>query len=130
MSEDKLDSGANSGSAFSYKLHAEFRTPFQLGPRQGRGNSVVTRAMSRCLDSSPPVITMSAAAFTASNRPMNMALPLLVLQMRHRIHRKIKDGKKVANARITVLHNGVKIHDNVESRYHGAAAQFGAGLYP
>ena len=24
------------------------------------------------------------------------------------------EGKKVANARFTVLHNGVKIHDNVE----------------
>ena len=41
-----------------------------------------------------------------------------------------KEGKKTANARITVQHNGVLIHNNVELPKRTAASPLGEGAVP
>ena len=124
MSEDKLlMQGANSVKRFqSHKLHVEFRTPFQPKARgQGRGNSgcyLQARYEVQMLDSFGLTghHNECGGIYTIKPPDVNMALPPLSWQT-YDIEftaAKFKDGKKVANARITVLHNGVKIHDNVE----------------
>ena len=41
---------------------------------------------------------------------------------------RCQDGKKVANGRITVFHNGVKIHDNVEITKDNTTAGLGGDV--
>lgn len=109
----------------SFKLHVEFRTPYMPGKGgQGRGNSGVYmqgRYEVQVLDSygipkeklgqgdCGGIYGIKASSENACKAPtvwqsydVDFTAP------------KYENGKKVANGRITVLHNGVKIHDNVE----------------
>ena len=120
----------------SFKMHLEFRLPFKpkRNPsNQDKGNSgiyIYNNYEIQVLDS-------FALDYTAEKFPIkqeshktqwcgclykmkmadvNMSLPPLVWQTYDIEFTApvMQGGKKIKNARLTVLHNGVKIHDNVE----------------
>jgi rubredoxin len=107
----------------AFKLHVEFRVPYEPKNKgQGRGNSGVYlqgRYEVQVLDSygiekpgegdcggiygiAKPKANACKAPTVWQTYDIDFTAP------------ECKDGKKVKNGRITVLHNGVKIHDNVE----------------
>jgi len=110
--------------AFSdYILHIEFRIPFEPDKEgQYRGNSGVYL---RCqyeiqvLDSYGLVPTHQdcGAAYSIKPPDVNMSLPPMQWQTYdiefHSPHFD-EGGKKIENARATVYHNGVRIHNNIE----------------
>ena len=63
---------------------------------------------------------------------VNMCFPPLVWQTYDIDYTpaQFEGGKKVKNARITVRHNGVLIHDNVELTHATTAAPLGEGPEP
>ena len=135
---DTLESGAESLQHFgSFKLHLEFRLPFKPESKPGsqdRGNSGVythNRYETQVLDSfgmdydidawdeKPPSHPKQWCGclykFKLADTPM--CLPPLVWQT-YDIDFTAAEfddtGKKTKNARITVAHNGVTVHDDVE----------------
>jgi len=105
------------------RIHLEFRTPYErdrLG--QGRGNSgvyVQTRFEVQVLDSFGLVSTYQdcGAIYKVSPPLVNACLPQLAWQtydITFRAARISPDNKTLQRARITVLHNGIKIQDAVE----------------
>ena len=124
MSKDKnLMSEATSKEKFGdYRLHLEFRLSYMPDARgQGRSNSGVY--IHDCyeiqvLDSfGLKGENNECGGFYSIREPdVNMCFPPLVWQTYDIDFTapKYEDEKKVANARITVKHNGVTIHDNVE----------------
>ncbi len=106
-----------------FDLHVEFRTPFEPTKRgQGRGNSGVyiqRRYEVQILDSFglEGLINECGALYKQRRPDMNMCLPPLVWQT-YDIHfaaaRFNEAGEKISPARITVMLNGRKVHDNVE----------------
>ncbi len=120
---------AGSGSVVSrhpfqdHKLHVEFRTPYMADARgQGRGNSgvyVQARYEVQVLDSyGLEGLDNECGGIYKIARPLvNMCAPPLQWQtydITFRAARYDAAGKKTENARITVLHNGVAIHDDLE----------------
>ena len=106
-----------------FTLHLEFMLPYQPGDSgQGRGNSGVY------LQSSYEVQILDSFGLEAASNDcgglykfrapdVNMCLPPLVWQSYDIIFtapRWAADGRKLKNAKITLWHNGVKIHNNVE----------------
>ena len=105
------------------KLHLEFRTPFMPDARgQGRGNSGVYlqgRYEVQVLDSyglegrenecggiygvAPPLVNMCAPPMQWQTYDITFQAP-----------RFDSTGKRTRDARMTVIHNGVIIHDNVK----------------
>lgn len=105
-----------------FKLHVEFRVPYMpQASGQGRGNSGVYtqgRYEVQILDSygidstdhdcggiyeiAKPLVNVCKAPTIWQSYDIEFTAP------------KCADSKKVAAARITVYHNGVKIHDNQE----------------
>ena len=132
MTEDGLlEPGCTSKQKFgSCKLHIEFRTPLQLSDRYfsvfgqlGRGNSsffVGGRYPVTSLDSfglNPYNDSTLACAKLNTRRPdVDMCLPPLTWQTYDIDYIAAKfDGKKlVKSGRMTILHNGVVIHEDIE----------------
>lgn len=119
-----------------FEMHVEFRMPFKPGTapsHQDRGNSgIYIYDNYEC-----QILDTFALAFNEKVQPLklhsdpkqwggclykfkiadvNMQYPPLRWQTYDILFTApvFEDGKKVKNARITVLHNGVKIHDDVE----------------
>lgn len=118
-----LPVAANSKRTFKdFKLHIEFRTPFQPSARsQGRGNSGVYlhgKHEIQVLDSfGLEGKNNECGGFYGRREPsVNMCFPPLVWQtydVEFRTGPADPKSKK-QTARATVFHNGVKIHDNLE----------------
>jgi len=123
---DTLMSGCTSKAQFdpdSYKIHLEFRTSWMPKARgQGRSNSGVYIHQSyecQVLDSfGLEGRDNECGGFYKVQPPaVNMALPPLVWQtydIEFTGPKYDESGKKVGNARATVRHNGVVIHDDLE----------------
>lgn len=119
-----------------FKLHVEFRVPYMPNAKgQGRGNSgvyVQGRYEVQVLDSyglkskdndcggiygvAAPLVNVCKAPTIWQSYDIEFTAP------------RCEDGKKVANARMTVYHNGTKIHDNVEIRVDNTTAGLGGNV--
>lgn len=120
----------------SFQLHVEFRVPYMpKASGQGRGNSgvyVQGRYEVQVLDSygldskdndcggiygvAKPLVNACKAPTVWQSYDIEFHSP------------KFVDGKKTEPARITVLHNGVKIHDNVEITKDNTTAGLGGDI--
>lgn len=107
----------------SHKLHIEFRTPFQPTARgQGRGNSgVYIQGRHECqvLDSFglEGENNECGGIYTVAKPLVNACLPPLAWQtydIDYTAAKYDENGKKVENARTTIRHNGILIHDDVD----------------
>jgi hypothetical protein len=107
----------------NFKLHVEFRVPYEpKASGQGRGNSgvyVQGRYEVQVLDSygiAKPGMGDCGAIYGIAVPKVNACKAPTVWQA-YDIEftaPECKDGKKVKNGRMTVHHNGVKIHDDQE----------------
>lgn len=137
ISDGLLESGSQTTQNFGdFQLHVEFRLPFKPETTPGsqdRGNSGIysfNRYETQVLDSFGLDLDINAWKEKPQSDPKqwcgclylfkladtNMCFPPLTWQS-YDIHFTAPqfDGeKKTKNARITVIHNGVKIHDDVE----------------
>lgn len=118
VEENLLFRGVNSKKGFGAgKYHFEFRTPFQPKARgQGRGNSgvFVQGVEVQVLDSFGLDGKKDECGALYGNKTpdVNMCFPPLSWQT---YDIEVKEGDK-GQTLITVLHNGVKVHDNVAIR--------------
>jgi hypothetical protein len=122
--ERYLKAGAESHYGYrDFKLHVEFRTPFMPNARgQARGNSGIYlngRHEIQILDSFGLAGGEDdCGSIYRSKRPdVNMTLPPLTWQTYDITYQAPvfnAKGKKVENAVVTVLQNGVLIHDHIE----------------
>ena len=118
-----LAEGAATAEPYSdFTLHLEYRLPFMADARdQHRSNSGVylqRRYEVQILDSfgNDPAFNGAGAIYRTQPADLSMSFPPLTWQtydIRFRPAR-FEKGEKVANARVTVWHNGVKIHDDYE----------------
>ena len=105
-----------------FKLHLEFRTPFMPEARgQGRGNSGVylqARYEVQVLDSFglEGKDNECGGIYRQHAPKVNACLPPLEWQTYDIAFRapRVREGAVVEKARLTVVHNGTTIHDNVE----------------
>ena len=106
-----------------FELHIEFRTPFMPDARgQGRGNSGVylqNRYEIQVLDSYglEGRDNECGGIYTVAAPLVNMCAPPMQWQtydVTFRAPRFDKEGKKLSDASLTVLHNGVTIHNKVK----------------
>ncbi|MEM6469233.1 MAG: DUF1080 domain-containing protein, partial [Planctomycetota bacterium] len=121
--EGLLMEGVTSKETFgSHRLHVEFRLPFMPEARgQARGNSgcyVQGRYEVQMLDSFGLEGKMNecGGVYSVSGVETNMCFPPLSWQTYDIDYTaaKYQGGKLVANPRMTVRHNGVVIHDDLE----------------
>jgi hypothetical protein len=106
----------------NYKAHVEFLLPYRPDARgQGRGNSgfyQVDHYEVQILDSFglDGKDNECGGVYTKAAPKVNMCLPPLVWQTYDVDFTNAvqADGKKTKNARLTAMHNGVKIHDDIE----------------
>lgn len=119
-----LCQGVTSKQKFgSHKLHIEFRLPYSPERRgQARGNSglyVQGRYEVQMLDSFGLKGEQNECGgiYSVASPSVNMCLPPLSWQtydVDYTAGEYDQDGKVTKNPRVTVLHNGVVIHDDVE----------------
>ena len=118
-----LQQGCTSNQNFgSCKVHIEFRIPYQPEDRgQGRGNSgiyVGARYECQMLDSFGPKGENNecGGVYTKAEPKVNMCLPPLTWQTYDIDYTAAvyDSGKLVKNPRVTVSHNGVVVHKDVE----------------
>jgi hypothetical protein len=106
----------------SHKLHLEFRTPFKPKARgQARGNSGVyiqSRYECQVLDSFglEGKNNECGGIYSIAEPDVNACFPPLTWQTYDIDYTEPvwKDGKKVKNGRVTIHHNGILIHDDIE----------------
>ena len=107
-----------------FHLHLEFRTPYKPATPPGsqdRGNSgvyIFNNYETQVLDSFGIKAEFNYCGSLYRTRPpdLNMCFPPLSWQT-YDIHftaPRSNENQKVKNARITTIHNGVKIHDDIE----------------
>ncbi len=135
-----LAEGANSKRRFhSQKLHIEFLLPFQPTARgQGRANSgcyLQGRYEVQVLDSFglKGENNECGGVYTIKSPDVNMCLPPLSWQTYDIDFTAAKfdaAGNKTEDARMTVLHNGVKIHDDLKLPKTTTAAPLKEGAEP
>ncbi len=141
MTDDKLlMEGANTKDKFgSFTAHVEFRLPYQPKARgQGRGNSGFysqSRYEVQMLDSFglEGRDNECGGIYTVASPSVNMCFPPLQWQtydVEFTAAEFDAEGKKTKNARLTVRHNGVVIHDNIEVPKSTTAAPLGEGPEP
>jgi hypothetical protein len=141
MTDDGLlMEGATSKERFQdFTLHLEFRTPFMPHARgQARGNSgcyLQGRYEVQILDSFglEGKHNECGGIYETRDPDVNMCLPPLQWQtydIDYTAARYDAQGNKIANARITVRHNGVLVHENVELPKATRAAPLAEGPEP
>jgi hypothetical protein len=140
MTDDGLlMQGATSKRKFGdHSLHIEFRVPYKPEARgQERGNSGIYlqgRYEVQMLDSFGLTGENNECGgiYTIAAPKVNMCYPPLAWQTYDLDYTAAEyDGnKKTKNARITVKHNGVTIHDNVELTHATTAAPLQEGPEP
>jgi len=119
-----LMAGATTAQPYrDFRLHLEFRTPYMPYARgQGRGNSGVyiqQRYELQILDSFGLAGEFNECGGLYRSRApdLNMCLPPLTWQtydIDFRAARFDASGKKIANATLTAILNGVGVHNNVQ----------------
>ncbi len=138
MTEDKLlKEGQNTKQKFqSYTLHLEFMLPYKPDARgQERGNSGFynqSRYEVQILDSFglEGKDNECGGIYTIKAPDLNMCLPPLQWQTYDINYTAAKfdaKGAKTANARVTVKHNGVAVHKDVELPHATTAAPLAEG---
>ncbi|MFP6610717.1 MAG: DUF1080 domain-containing protein [Pirellulales bacterium] len=140
MTEDGLlVQGANSKQRFGdHTLHFEFRTPYKPAARgQGRGNSgcyLQGRYEVQVLDSFGLAGKHNecGGVYSIKDPDVNMCFPPLSWQTYDVVFTaaKFDGGKKTADARMTVRHNGVVIHDNIKLPKRTTASPLAEGPDP
>lgn len=120
--EGLLDVGALTRMAVEdFRLHLEFRLPYMPYARdQGRSNSGVyiqRRYEVQILDSFglEPVFNGCAALYRQQPPDLNMSFPPLAWQtydIYFTAARWDDEGNKISDARITVYHNGIAVHND------------------
>jgi hypothetical protein len=122
----------------SHSLHIEFRLPYQPTARgQQRGNSglyLQGRYEVQMLDSFglEGKNNECGGIYTIAEPKVNMCFPPLAWQTYDIDYTaaEFSGGKKTKNARVTVKHNGVTIHDNVELTHATTASPLKEGPEP
>lgn len=135
-----LMQGPTSKQAFGdHTIHLEFRTPFKPFARgQDRGNSGIymqSRYETQVLDSFglEGLMDETGGVYSIKAPDLNMCLPPLSWQtydVDFTAARFDAEGKKTANARMTVLLNGVKVHDNLDLTHSTTASPMQEGPEP
>ena len=121
-----------------HKLHIEYRTPFMPKARgQGRGNSGVymqSRYELQVLDSFGLEGENNEAGgiYQIAKPAVNASLPPLAWQtydIDFTAAKYDENGKKIKNARATIKHNGITIHEDLELP-HGTPGRHAEGKEP
>ncbi|MEX2673293.1 MAG: DUF1080 domain-containing protein [Phycisphaeraceae bacterium] len=136
----RLMNGATSKQRFGdHFIHLEYLVPFRPQARgQNRGNSglyMQGRYELQMLDSFGDIgaHNLNGGIYSVAAPKVNMSLPPLTWQtydIEFRAARFNEAGEKVEHARVTVRHNGVLTHEDVEVPHATTASPMGEGAEP